>query len=63
MRAAGLTPGHGGEAAKKRGAKIAESNRHRALGLTPDEMRARKAEQMRGYRRAKKKTKQSRRFT
>jgi hypothetical protein len=50
MRAAGLSPGHGGEAAKKRGAKLAESNRRRALNLTPDEWRIRKAEQMRGYR-------------
>jgi CRISP-associated protein Cas1 len=47
MRAAGLSPGHGGEAAMKRGAKIAESNRRRSLDLTPDEMRARKAAQMR----------------
>lgn len=53
MRAAGLSPGHGGEAAKKRGAKIAESNRRRSLGLTPNEMRARKAEQMRHYRLAR----------
>ncbi len=29
LRAQGLSPGHGGEAAKKRGAKIAESNRRR----------------------------------
>jgi CRISP-associated protein Cas1 len=29
MRSAGLSPGHGGEAAKKRGAKIRESNRRR----------------------------------
>ncbi|MGA8575267.1 MAG: CRISPR-associated endonuclease Cas1 [Candidatus Cybelea sp.] len=29
MRAAGLTPGHGGEAAKKRGMAVAESNRRR----------------------------------
>ncbi len=50
MREAGLSPGHGGEAAKKRGAKIAESNRRRALGLTAVEMRARRAEQMREYR-------------
>ncbi len=50
MRRAGLDLGHGGEAAKKRGAKLAESNRRRALGLTPDEMRARKAAQMRHYR-------------
>jgi hypothetical protein len=32
MRAAGLNPGHGGESAKKRGAKIAESNRRRITG-------------------------------
>jgi CRISPR-associated endonuclease Cas1 len=50
MRSAGLSPGHGGEAAKKRGSKIAESNRKRALNLTPDERRERRAEQMRGYR-------------
>lgn len=50
MRAAGLSPGHGGEAARKRGGKIAESNKQRSLGLSPAEMRARKAEQMRGYR-------------
>jgi CRISPR-associated endonuclease Cas1 len=30
MRAAGLSPGHGGEAARKRGAKIAASNRRRS---------------------------------
>lgn len=50
MRAAGLSPGHGGEAAKKRGAKLAESNRRRSLGLTPDEMRNRRAMQQRRYR-------------
>lgn len=50
LRAAGLSPGHGGEAAKKRGAKLAESNRRRALALTPGEMRARKAAQQRLYR-------------
>jgi hypothetical protein len=50
MRAAGLSPGHGGDAAKKRGSKLAESNRKRALNLTPDERRKRRAEQMRGYR-------------
>jgi CRISPR-associated endonuclease Cas1 len=50
MRAEGLSPGHGGEAAKKRGAKLAESNRRRALNLTPEERRKRRAEQMRGYR-------------
>lgn len=50
MHAAGLSPGHGGEAAKKRGAKLAESNRRRALSLSPEQWRARKAEQMRRYR-------------
>jgi CRISPR-associated endonuclease Cas1 len=54
MRAAGLSPGHGGEAAKKRGAKIAESNRRRGLGMTPDEMRSRKAARMRYRRKLKK---------
>ena len=33
MRAAGLNPGHGGEAARIRGAKIADSNRRRRLQL------------------------------
>lgn len=33
MRAAGLSPGHGGEAAKKRGAKIRESNQQRSLAV------------------------------
>jgi hypothetical protein len=32
MRAAGLSPGHGGEAAKKRGAAIAENNRRGITG-------------------------------
>jgi hypothetical protein len=31
MRAAGMNPGHGGEAASKRGEKIARSNQRRAL--------------------------------
>ncbi len=44
MRTAWLSARHGGEASEKRSAKIAESNRRRALGLTPDEMRAREAE-------------------
>lgn len=30
LRANGISPGHGGEAARKRGAKIAVSNRRRA---------------------------------
>jgi hypothetical protein len=34
MRAAGLSSGHGGQAAAKRGAKIAESNRRRSLRPT-----------------------------
>jgi CRISPR-associated protein Cas1 len=34
LRMDGLTPGHGGEAARKRGAAVAESNRRRSLGLT-----------------------------
>lgn len=33
MRAAGLNPGHGGDAARKRGAKIAASNRRRLRNL------------------------------
>ena len=32
MRAAGLSPGHGGEAAKKRGAALAENNRRAITG-------------------------------
>jgi CRISPR-associated endonuclease Cas1 len=32
MRAAGLNPGHGGEAAKRRGAAVAENNRRRISG-------------------------------
>ena len=31
LRARGISPGHGGEAAKKRGAKIAASNRRRTI--------------------------------
>jgi hypothetical protein len=50
MRASGLSPGHGGEAAKKRGAKIAASNAKRAMGLTPKERQARRAAQARSYR-------------
>jgi CRISPR-associated endonuclease Cas1 len=37
MRAAGLSPGHGGEAARERGTKIAQSNRRRTLKLSCDE--------------------------
>jgi len=51
LRAQGISPGHGGEAAKKRGAKIAESNRRRALNLLAAERRARRAVQQREYRR------------
>jgi CRISPR-associated endonuclease Cas1 len=50
LRTAGLNPGHGGEAAKKRGAKLADSNRKRSLGLTPRERLARRAAQQRVYR-------------
>lgn len=50
LRADGLSPGHGGEAARKRGAKLAESNRRRTLGLTHGEMRTRKAIQARARR-------------
>jgi hypothetical protein len=32
MRAEGLSPGHGGDAAKKRGAALAENNRRRITG-------------------------------
>jgi CRISPR-associated endonuclease Cas1 len=32
MRAEGLSPGHGGEAAKRRGAKVGQSNRRRVVG-------------------------------
>jgi hypothetical protein len=32
MRAAGLNPGHGGAAAKKRGMVLAENNRKRVTG-------------------------------
>ena len=54
MRASGLSPGHGGEAAKKRGAKIVESNKRRSLGLDEAGLRARKAAQAREYRKSRK---------
>src|SRR5215469_10890749 len=50
MRAIGLDPGHGGEAAVKRGAKLAESNRRRALHLSAHEMRERRTAQARARR-------------
>jgi hypothetical protein len=53
MRAQGLDPGHGGEAAKIRGAKLAQSNRRRAMNLTPDAWRERRAAQERLRRRGK----------
>lgn len=56
MRARGLSPGHGGEAARKRGAILAESNRRRSMGLTPDEYQARRAAQARERRQRKKET-------
>jgi hypothetical protein len=43
MRAAGLNPGHGGEAARKRGEKLAVSNKRRSLNLTEEEWRERRA--------------------
>jgi hypothetical protein len=53
MRSEGLSPGHGGEAAKKRGAAIAASNKRRAMRLTPDQHRARRAAQQRELRQRK----------
>jgi CRISP-associated protein Cas1 len=53
MRAAGLSPGHGGEAARKRSTKVAESNKKRSLGLTEAELRKRRAEQAWQYRASK----------
>jgi CRISPR-associated protein Cas1 len=50
MRADGLTPGHGGEAAKKRGAAAALTCKRQSLGLTPEELRARRSQQQRQYR-------------
>lgn len=47
LRAQGLSPGHGGAAAKLRGAKIAQSNRRRAMNLSPTERKALKALQAR----------------
>jgi CRISPR-associated protein Cas1 len=51
MRAEGLDPGHGGQAAKKRGTKLALSNRRRAMNLTEEQWRARRALQARLRRR------------
>ena len=50
MRAAGLNPGHGGAAAKKRGAKCAENNRKNAMNLTREERRVRRAAQQQARR-------------
>jgi CRISP-associated protein Cas1 len=47
LRQSGISPGHGGAAAKLRGAKIAESNRRRAMDLTADERRALRTLQVR----------------
>jgi CRISPR-associated endonuclease Cas1 len=55
LRQSGISPGHGGAAAVLRGAKIAESNRRRAMNLSPAENRALRAMQER-IRRAQKKT-------
>lgn len=54
MRASGLDPGHGGDAALIQGSKLALSNARRAFHLTPEEYRARRAGQQRDYRRKKK---------
>lgn len=47
LRAQGLSPGHGGAAAKLLGAKIALSNKRKAMNLAPEERRALKALQAR----------------
>jgi CRISPR-associated protein Cas1 len=47
LRAQGLSPGHGGAAAKLRGAKISQSNKRRAMNLSPAENRALRAMQAR----------------
>jgi CRISPR-associated endonuclease Cas1 len=47
MRELGLNPGHGGEAAKKRGKAMAQTNNRLALNLTADEWRSRRAAQAR----------------
>jgi CRISPR-associated protein Cas1 len=54
MKAAGHDPGHGGEAARKRGAKIAESNRRRARLITADDKRQANNDAARRYRERKK---------
>jgi CRISPR-associated protein Cas1 len=58
LRQSGISPGHGGAAARLRGAKIAVSNRRRAMDLTADERRALRTLQAR-VRRAQKKAKPS----
>jgi CRISPR-associated endonuclease Cas1 len=47
LRQSGISPGHGGAAALLRGAKIAESNRRRAMNLSATERRALKSMQAR----------------
>lgn len=49
-RAEGQDPGHGGEAAKKRGDKIAASNRNRAKYVTTEEKRLAANDRARRYR-------------
>jgi hypothetical protein len=44
MRAAGLSPGHGGDAARKRGEKIARAKRRRTSGRMPGKNQDRRAE-------------------
>jgi hypothetical protein len=53
MKAAGHDPGHGGEAARKRGAKIAESNPGARL-ITTDDKRKANNDAARRYRERKK---------
>lgn len=50
MREAGLNPGHGGDAGKKRGMAVAKANRKRSLGLTQEERQVRRRKQAREYR-------------
>jgi hypothetical protein len=50
LKASGQDPGHGGEAARKRGAKIAESNRRRTRYLSDEDRRLATNERARRYR-------------
>jgi CRISPR-associated protein Cas1 len=53
LKAAGRDPGHGGEAARRRGAKVAESNRRRAKYVSTDAKRLAANEAARRYRERK----------